>query len=60
MRIRTGNEFDKPTRFTCKNEELGMAFREYLRTRRSDLNREGYFKLVAKRSRCINVLGDLC
>jgi hypothetical protein len=36
-----GNEFVKPTRIACKNEESEMAFRGYLRKRRSDLYRDG-------------------
>jgi hypothetical protein len=52
-----GTEFGEPTKITCKNKEVDMDFREYLRTRRSDLNREVYFKLVVKWGRCINVFG---
>jgi hypothetical protein len=36
-----GTEFDKPTRITFKNEEVEVAFHKYLRTRRSDLYRDG-------------------
>ena len=34
-------EFGKPTRITCKNKEVKMAFRGYLRRGRSDLYRDG-------------------
>jgi hypothetical protein len=55
------NWFGKPTAFTCKNEGVEMAFREYLRMRRSDLYRDGNFKLGAKWGKCLNVLGGgLC
>jgi hypothetical protein len=36
-----GNEFGKPTRIACKNEETEMAFHGYLRKRRFDLYRDG-------------------
>jgi hypothetical protein len=41
MRLRGSTDFGKPTRITCKNEEVEMAFRGYLRTRRSDLYHDG-------------------
>jgi hypothetical protein len=40
-----------------QNEEVEVAFREYLRMRHSDLYRYGNFKLLAKWGKCINVLG---
>ena len=55
-----GTEFSTPTRFHRKNEEVEVAFREYLRMRPSDLYRYGNFKLVAKLGKRINVLVGLC
>jgi hypothetical protein len=52
-----GTEFGKPTRFTCKNEEVEMAFRQYLRMRQSVLYRDGNFILLAQWGKFINVLG---
>ena len=40
-----------------QNEEVEVAFREYLLMRQSDLYRYGNFKLVANWGKCINVLG---
>jgi hypothetical protein len=55
-----GTEFGTPTSFHCKNEEVEVAFREYLRMRPSPSHRYGNFNLLAKLGKCINMLGGLC
>ena len=46
--------------FNAKNEEVEVAFREYLGIRLSDLYRHDNFKLAAKWGKCITMLWGLC